>query len=121
MPHPLAAPWNLFLGLWGLPERTRAWVTEGIPWTTGGGCLQPLKSLVDEVVVTFSCQAGDGWGMGVNLEDLVLESPSMEKGAAKATLAFRHEQHFPSVSENLQVVWETLYPDPRACRDALLS
>ena len=73
-----AAPWNLLLVLWGVPELSRAWVTEDISWTTGGGCLQSLALLHHDVVVSFLCWAGGGWGKGSVWEDLVLESPSIE-------------------------------------------
>jgi len=57
---------NYFLVLRGVPELSRAWVTEGMPWITGGGCLQSLSSLDHRVGVCFWwCRAGAGARCGL--------------------------------------------------------
>jgi len=103
----LAATQNLFLVLWIVPELSRAWVPEGMPWSTGGGCLQPLTSLDRGVVVSFLCWAGGGWGKESILEDPMLKSLCIEIQAAAASLVFWYGQQILIIFKALRVAWQT--------------
>jgi len=90
-----------------------------MPWSTGGGCLQPLVLLNHDVVVSFLCWAGGGWGKESILEDPMLESLCIEIHAAAATLVFWYGLQIMVVFKALRVAWQTFKPDPRKCSDAL--